>query len=136
MRYDIRNHRLGRLLLSSGLILLLTLVAGGLFGLSAGRRSTGASAQELGKLNRFIQSSNAKDEAMKIFRQGRDQIEDEEWSSAAASFNSFVAGYPKHKDVDAALYWMAFALKKQGKYAEAETQLEKLMSENQRSTWR
>src|SRR5262245_62182805 len=136
MRYDIRNHQLRRLLLLGALVLLSAMVAGGLLGRSSRNAVAGASAQELGKLNSFIQSSNAKDEAMKIFRQGRDQIEDEEWSSAAASFNSFVAGYPKHKDVDAALYWMAFALKKQGKYAEAETQLEKLMSENQRSTWR
>src|SRR5262249_58421041 len=93
------------------------------------------SAQELGKLNRFIQSSNAKDEAMKVFRQGRDQIEDENWSGAASTFNSFVADYPKHKDVDAALYWMAFALKKQGKFTEADRQLERLGREHPRSNW-
>src|SRR5499426_1943687 len=135
MRHDIRNHRRGRLLLLGGLTLLLTLVAGGLLGAGAGRRSTGASAQELGKLNQFIQNSNAKDDAMKIFRQGRDQIEEENWSRAEASFNSFVAAYPKHKDIDAALYWMAFALKKQGKYTEADRQLEKLIREHPRSNW-
>src|SRR5499426_2784563 len=136
MRYDIRNHQqLRRLLLLGGLVLLSALVAGGLFGRGGRNGGAGASAQELGKLNRFIQNSNAKDEAMKVFRQGRDQIEDENWSSAAATFNSFVADYPKHKDVDAALYWMAFALKKQGKFAEADRQLERLIREHPRSNW-
>ena len=53
----------------------------------------------------------------------------------AATFISFVADYPKHKDVDAALYWMAFALKKQGKFAEADRQLERLIREHPRSNW-
>src|SRR5262245_12646639 len=136
MRYDIRKYRQrSRLLLSGGLTLLLTLVAGGLLGLRSGNAGSGVSAQELGKLNRFIQASNAKDEAMKIFRQGRDQIEDENWKSAAATFNSFITDYPKHKDVDAALYWMAFALKKQGNYKEADAQLERLIREHPGSSW-
>src|SRR5262245_52551920 len=136
MRYDFRNHRqLRRLLLLGGLVLLSALVAGGLLGRSARNAMAGASAQELGKLNRFIQSSNAKDEAMKVFRQGRDQIEDENWNGAAVTFISFVADYPKHKDVDAALYWTAFALKKQGKFAEADRQLERLIREHPRSNW-
>jgi HEAT repeat protein len=136
MRYDIRDHRrLRRPLLLGGLVLLSALVAGGLFGRGARNAMAGASAQELGKLNRFIQSSDAKDEAMKVFTQGRDQIEDENWDGAAATFSSFVASYPKHKDVDAALYWTAFALKKQGKFAEADSRLERLIREHQRSNW-
>lgn len=136
MRHYIRNHQqLRRPLLLSGLVLLSALVAGGLLGRNAQNAVTGASAQELGKLNRLIQSSNAKDEASKVFRQGRDQIEDEDWNAAAATFISFVADYPKHKDVDAALYWMAFALKKQGKFAEADKQLERLSREHSRSNW-
>jgi HEAT repeat protein len=136
MRHDIRNHqRRSRLLILIGFTLSLTLVVGGMLGLNAGNAGGGASAQELGKLNRFIQNSNAKDEAVKIFRQGRDQIEDENWSGAAATFNSFVVDYPKHKDVDAALYWMAFALKKREKYSEADRQLERLVREHPRSNW-
>jgi len=135
MRYDIRNHQLRRLLLLGALVLLPAMVAGGLLGRSSRNAVAGASAQELGKLNSFIQSSNAKDEAMKVFRQGRDQIEDENWNGAAATFISFVTDYPKHKDVDAALYWTAFALKKQGKFVEADRQLERLIREHPRSNW-
>src|SRR5215831_7446498 len=133
MRHIILNHqRLRRLFIGGCVILPLTLAV---VVLSAGNYSRGASAQELGKLNRFLQSSNAKDEAMKVFRQGRDQIEDENWNGAAATFTSFVAEYPKHKDVDAALYWTAFALKKQGKFADADRELERLIREHPRSNW-
>jgi HEAT repeat protein len=136
MRYDIRNHQqLRRLLLLGSLVLFSALVEGDLLERSDRNAVAGASYQELDKLNRFVQSSNAKDEAMKAFRQGRDQIEDENWTGAAATFISFVADYPKHKDVDAALYWTAFALKKQEKYAEADRQLERLIREHPRSHW-
>jgi hypothetical protein len=106
-----------------------------LFALSGGDRPAGVSAQELGKLNRFLQNSNAQDGAMKVFRQGRDLIESGNWGRAAATFNSFIVDYPKHKDVDAAIYWLAFALKKEGKFSEADRQLERLIREHPRSNW-
>src|SRR5262245_17997303 len=132
MRYNIRNHRRPqRSVRALCLAFILTLIAG----MSVSNRVPGVSAQELGKLNRFLQGSNPKDDAMKIFREGRDQIEEENWNGAAAKFITFIKSYPNHKDVDAALYWMAFALKKQGKYAEANQQLERLMRKHPRSTW-
>ena len=95
----------------------------------------GVSAQDLNKLNRFVQSSNASDSAMRVFRDGRDRIADEDWSRAAGRFRDFINEYPKHKDVDAAYYWLAFALKKQSQYREADRQLERLMREYPRSNW-
>src|SRR4029453_3269784 len=102
MRYEIRHYQ--RPLRALCLTFILTLIAG----MSVANRTPGVSAQELGKLNRFLQGANAKDDAMKIFREGRDQIEEENWNGAAAKFISFIKSYPNHKDVDAALYWMAF----------------------------
>lgn len=69
--------------------------------------------QELEKLNRLVQTSNASDAEMKIFREGRDLIGDESWEKAATKFREYISRYPKGKDTDAALYWLAFALKKQ-----------------------
>jgi len=136
MRDTISNYFYPRpSLLLGGLAPVLTLVIGSLIWLSTGSRPAGVSAQELGKLNRFIQKASASDDALKAFRQGRDLIEDENWDRAAATFNSFVSEYPKHKDVDAALYWLAFALKKQGKPGEADRQLERLIRDYPRSSW-
>src|ERR1041385_1794311 len=82
--------------------------------------------QDLAKLNRFVQTK-ANTASMQIFREGRDFIEAQNWQRAAEKFNDFIKGYPKDKDLDAALYWYSYALQKQGRKDEAATALIKLM---------
>lgn len=77
-------------------------------------------AQDLSRLNRFVQTSGTADEAGKVFRRGRDLLAQEEWSRAAEEFDGFLRVYPRHKDADAALYWLAYALKKQDRIDDAE----------------
>jgi HEAT repeat protein len=89
--------------------------------------------QDLDRVNRFVQTQNAA--AARIFREGRDFIGDEEWEEAEGKFKSFVSTYPKEKNLDAALYWLAFALTKQEKYGQADTQLKRLLTEFPRSNW-
>lgn len=131
MANSIRSPRV----LTGTLLGLLLSALTAAFVLAAGARTSGVSAQELGKLNRFLQGANQKDDAMQIFRRGRDLVEEGNWSRAATTFNSFVADFPKHKDVDAALYWLAFSLKKQGRLVEADRHLERLLREHPRSSW-
>jgi HEAT repeat protein len=95
--------------------------------------SSFAQQQDLDKMNRFVQTQNAA--AARIFREGRDFIGDEEWEEAEGKFKSFVSSYPKEKNLDAALYWLAFALTKQEKYGQADTQLKRLLAEFPRSNW-
>ncbi|MDQ1589633.1 MAG: hypothetical protein QOG71_260 [Pyrinomonadaceae bacterium] len=90
--------------------------------------------QDLAKLNRFVQTGNTP--AMNMFRAGRDQIENEEWAKAAETFRSFINTYSRDKDVDAALYWYAYALKRQGNAKEAAKVLKRLIKEHERSGWR
>jgi HEAT repeat protein len=92
--------------------------------------------QDIQKLNRFVQGSKPDTPAMKMFREGRDLIESENWPQAAEKFQGFVKEYPKDKDVDAALYWLAYALKKQGKKDEAAPPLLRLIKEFPKSSWR
>src|SRR5215210_8679100 len=75
-------------------------------------------SSDLTKLNRFVQSTNASDKAMKTFRVGRDLIEDEKWEQAEKHFRDFLRDYPKHNQADAAIYWLAFTQKKQRHYSE------------------
>ncbi|HEV2881120.1 MAG TPA: HEAT repeat domain-containing protein [Pyrinomonadaceae bacterium] len=90
--------------------------------------------QDLAKLNRFVQTGNTP--AMKMFRAGRDMIENEEWAKAAEAFRRFIETYPRDNDVDAALYWYAYALKRQGNTKEAAKALKRLIKEHERSGWR
>src|SRR5437773_12223193 len=69
--------------------------------------SAASYTQELEKLNRLVQSSGGSDVELKIFREGRDSIGDEAWDQAAAKFREYINKYPRGKDTDAALYWLA-----------------------------
>ncbi len=91
--------------------------------------------QDIQKLNRFMQTKTDTP-AMQLFRAGRDLIEAENWPKAAEKFSHFVAAYPNDKDTDAALYWLAYSLKKQNQPRDAARQLGRLMKEYPRSSWR
>jgi HEAT repeat protein len=94
------------------------------------------SDQELKKLSNFVQSTKTNPVAMQMFREGRDFIEAQNWQKAAEKFSSFIKLYPRDKDLDAALYWYAYALQKQGMKDEAAKPLLKLIESYPGSTWR
>src|SRR5688572_10851448 len=95
-----------------------------------------AYGQDVAKLERFMQASKANTASMQILREGRDMIEAQNWQRAADKFNEFIKGYPKDKDLDAALYWYGYALQRQGKTEEAATSLVRLINRFPSSSWR
>ncbi|HEX2522013.1 MAG TPA: HEAT repeat domain-containing protein, partial [Terriglobia bacterium] len=84
-------------------------------------------------LNHFIQSQDSA--AMKAFSEGRNLIKDGEWAKAEQSFNSFIASYPEDKEIAAAHYWLALALKQQNQFQEADRRLLQLIEKFPRSSW-
>lgn len=98
--------------------------------------SISARNQDIAKLNRFVQSNKTNTASMQVFREGRDFIESQNWQRAAEKFNDFIKGYPKDKDVDAALYWYGYALEKQGRKDDATAQLKRLVDRFPNSSWR
>ena len=96
----------------------------------------GRDAQEIAKLDRFVQATKGNTASMQIFREGRDQIEAQNWQKAAEKFNEFITGFPKNKDLDAALYWYGYALQKQGRKDEAKVPLIRLIDRFPSSSWR
>jgi HEAT repeat protein len=94
-----------------------------------------ASSQEVEKLNRFLQQSGSADKAMRLFTEARDLIDDDDWEGAEKAFRRFIDSYPKHKNVDAALYYIALSLKKQEKLGQAEGVIEWLLSHYPNSSW-
>ena len=95
-----------------------------------------AYAQDLAKLEKFMQATKANTASMQIFREGRDQIEAQNWQRAAEKFSEFIKGYPKDKDLDAALYWYGYALQKQGRTDDAAVPLLRLIERYPNSSWR
>jgi HEAT repeat protein len=113
----------------------LAIVALSLGALSYSRLAYGGD-QDILKLNRFVQTSKTTGPSMKMFREGRDFIESQDWQKASEKFNAFISEFPKDKDLDAALYWYAYALQKQGKKDEAAEPLLRLIKEFPSSSWR
>jgi HEAT repeat protein len=72
--------------------------------------------------------------ATAAFREARDLIGDGEWLKAETAFNRFIAAYPKDPQTAAALYWLAFSLKQQNKFAAADATLTRLIEEHPSQT--
>lgn len=98
-------------------------------------KTTSADAGQVEKFNRFVQASNSNDSAMNLFREARELIENENWKQAEKKFQTFIRDFPKHENVDAAMYWRAFSLKKLGKLQEADDAAKKLIESNPNSRW-
>src|SRR5213593_2580193 len=87
-----------------GTLTVALVVLSGIVGVTAAQqRSTRSSSS-----NRLAQQSS-NDAAATMFRSGRDLITDQEWAKAQEKFSQYVSAYPNDKNVDAALYWMAYA---------------------------
>jgi hypothetical protein len=91
--------------------------------------------QELEAPQQFVQSANSSNAAQKLLREGRELVGERKWAAATTKFNDLIRAYPRDKNLDAALYWLAFCLKQQGRPREADQTLERLIKEYPRSDW-
>jgi HEAT repeat protein len=132
----IRNHLHQSRRPSLGALIMLALAINGLVTLFGIIRPAHAYNQEIEKLNRFVQSSSASSDELAIFNQGRDLLQDSKWEDAAGKFSQYIERYPKGKDVDAALYWLGYALTKEEKFDEADRAIARLLAEFPKSRWR
>ena len=94
-----------------------------------------STAQDIDRLNQFIQAQGSLDAATKTFSEARNLIKDGEWAKAEQSFSRFIADYPQDKDIAAATYWLAFALKQQNRFQDAEKTLAQLIEKYPGSSW-
>ena len=115
--------------------LALAALAAAVIVFAIGTQRTSAIDQDIAKLNRFMQAKG-NTASMQMFREGRDLIEAQNWQRAAEKFNDFIKGYPKDKDLDAALYWYGYALQKQDRKDEASASLIRLINRFPNSSWR
>lgn len=100
------------------------------------------SATAMGQQRRSFQSQSASSrtpaqaDAATVFRNARDLITDGEWAKAQAKFRDYVSSYPNEKNLDAALYWLAYAENKLAKYEESRKTLSRLLEKFPTSSWR
>lgn len=92
-----------------------------------------ASVSETKDSPKYILSED--DNFNKIFREGRDLIDKEEWKLAAAKFNEITCDCPEKTQVDAAFYWLAFCYKKQNMFKEMDKTIDRLLKSFPNSSW-
>jgi tetratricopeptide (TPR) repeat protein len=81
------------------------------------------------------QGSGSSD-ATTVFRSARDLITDGDWAKAQAKFDEYITSFPNEKNLDAALYWKAYADYKLTKYSQCRSALDVLLAKYPDSNWR
>ncbi|HEX5887913.1 MAG TPA: HEAT repeat domain-containing protein [Pyrinomonadaceae bacterium] len=83
-------------------------------------------------------SSNraAQSDAATVFRSARDTITDGDWAKAQQKFSEYVSSYPNEKNLDAALYWLAYSQHKLENYDECRKTINQLLEKYPQSNWR
>lgn len=115
-----------QLLLRVSIVILLALVAMPVTGQQQRRASSNALTAQ--------SSSNAS--AATVYNAARDLITDGNWAKAQEKFREYVSSYPNEKNLDAALYWMAYAQYKLTNYNQCRETLANLLERYSDSTWR
>lgn len=75
-------------------------------------------------------------DATTVFRSARDFITDGDWARAQEKFNEYVTSFPNEKNLDAALYWMAYAEHKLAKYDQCRLTIDRLLEKFPNTNWK
>jgi len=98
-----------------------------------------AGAQRLGRrprANGWAPQASKSPQANSAFGAARDLIDDAQWAKAETAFNQYVSQYPKEENLDAAMYWMAYAEYQLKSYNKCKTTVDKLLKTYEKTPWR
>jgi len=99
-------------------------------GVASGQQGRGSGSG----LGRGFQQSGS--EATTVFRSARDLITDGDWAKAQEKFDQYVSQFPNEKNIDAALYWMAYAEHKLAKYDQCRSTIDRLLQKYPNTNWK
>ncbi|PYS68847.1 MAG: hypothetical protein DMF73_15990 [Acidobacteria bacterium] len=97
------------------------------------------SAQEFSmrpKATTFAQQSGNNAAANAMFNGARDLIDDAQWIKAEQKFAQYISAYPQEKNLDQAMYWMAYSQYKLRKFNQTKDTIEKLLKTYERTQWK
>ncbi|HEU4508362.1 MAG TPA: HEAT repeat domain-containing protein [Pyrinomonadaceae bacterium] len=75
-------------------------------------------------------------DAATAFRNARDFITDGEWAKAQEMFSQYVSKYPNEKNIDAALYWLAYSQHKLGWNDRCRATIDRLLQNYPQTSWK
>src|SRR5215207_5013553 len=113
---------------------LVALLATGIVIGQQGSGSGSGSGSGTGSSNRSTQQGGS--DAITIFRSARDLVTDGDWVRAQEKFSEYVSSYPNEKNIDAALYWLAYSQYKSMKYDQCRSTIDRLLAKYPATSWR
>src|ERR1700694_4476543 len=125
-----RRSASSRPFFTTTLAVALVVIASGFCGQARGQALSSRNA-----LNRLAQQGG-NDAASVIFRGGRDLITDQQWTKAEEKFRQYVAGFPNEKNIDAALFWLAYSEYQLAKFDQCKSTIDQLLKSYQKSSWK
>ncbi len=130
MKYDLSKlNRIPRNL-ALAVAIALALIASGMMRQAAAQQYSAGP-----KLNKFAQQgSNAA--ANTMFSGSRDLIDDAQWAKAEEKFAQYISAYPMEKNLDAAMYWMAYSQYKMRKFNQSKETIDRLLKTYENTTWK
>jgi hypothetical protein len=81
-------------------------------------------------------SSNRSTQSDVVFRSARDLITDGNWARAQDKFKEYVDAYPNEKNIEAALYWLAYTQHKLATYDQCRSTVDQLLEKYPNTTWK
>ncbi|HJU92008.1 MAG TPA: HEAT repeat domain-containing protein [Pyrinomonadaceae bacterium] len=75
-------------------------------------------------------------EALTVFRGARDLIDEGLWQKAQEKFEYYIKTFPNERNIEAALFWLAYTQNKLGKYDQVRATVDRLMRRNPATTWK
>lgn len=129
MKNEVTYRRSSGRQISLAIATALLVIAGGFVS------QAGAQKVKSDKISKFAPQGNSGAADAK-FQSGRDLISDEQYAKAIEQFGEYISTYSKEKNVDAAMYWMAYSQFKLSKVDQARETIERLLKTYEKTTWK
>src|ERR1041385_4940756 len=88
------------------------------------------------KGNAWAQQSGSTPQATASFTAARDLIDDAQWAKAEKAFSQYVAQFPREENLDAAMYWTAYAQYQLKKFDICKVTLDKMLKAYAKTSWK
>ena len=75
-------------------------------------------------------------EGTTVFRGARDLIDEAQWAKAQEKFEYYIKTFPNEKNIEPALYWLAYTQHKLGRYDQMRRTIDRLLQKYPNTNWR
>ena len=132
MRNDGREMKSIKTVFALIVAAVVTLLAAGVFNQTVAQKHAAPHI----KSNAWAQQTGSTPQATSAFTAARDLIDDAQWAKAEQAFNQYVSKFPKEDNLDAAMYWTAYAEYQLKKFDICKQTIDKMLKAYEKTSWK